>query len=332
MGSIWGNQIKISLFGESHGAAIGVVMDGLPSGIPIHLDFIEQEMARRSAVGKNLVTGRREKDRVEILSGLYRGKTTGTPLTGIIRNLEFNSAEYDDIEHKPRPGHGDLTAHFRYQGFQDPRGGGHGSGRLTAPLMFAGAVSKLALKVIAPQMTFQSRMLQIGRATDPADFSREISLASQRGDSVGGWVEGVVTGVPAGIGDPFFDTVEGRLSGLLYAIPGVKGVAFGDGFDMVRAYGSEMNDPIVQSPEGIWTTTNHNGGINGGITNGMPIVVQVAFKPTPSIAIPQKTVDIETGNPVEISIKGRHDPCIAVRGCPVVEATLAIGVLDMVYK
>lgn len=352
MGSTWGNNVKISIFGESHGTAIGVVMDGLPSGIALDEDRIKKEMARRAASGKALATPRKEGDKVEIVSGYFKGYTTGTPLTGIIKNENTKSGDY--TPEILRPGHADFTAYKRYGGFQDYRGGGHFSGRLTAPMVFAGAVCKEVLRQLAPEVSLGSRIVSIGTVADVAELpmdayaslafedeafplyhqnlypamKKEITDAMACGDSVGGVVEGYVTGMPAGIGDPIFDTVESRLSSLLFAVPAVKGVAFGTGFDMAAGRGSQMNDPFTLEGERVVTTTNHNGGINGGITNGMPIVFRAAFKPTPSISMAQDSVDVKKGERVTTSTRGRHDPCIVVRACPVVEAVTALCILD----
>ena len=329
MGSTWGNRIKISLFGESHGPAIGVVLDGLPAGYAIDLSSIQKEMARRAAVGKILTTSRKEPDQVEILSGVYEGKITGTPLMGLIHNTNVRSQDYEKFKNIPRPGHGDLGNYFRYHGFADPRGGGHGSGRLTAPLVLAGAVCKQILTQKYPDIIFESDLIQIGNETDPEKFSEIIEKVRDDGDSVGGLIRGRILNLPPGLGDPIFENVESLLASLLFAIPGVKGVSFGDGFEMAMAKGSEMNDPIFCDDAGISTLTNHNGGINGGITNGMPVVFTVAFKPTPSIAKTQQTIDLETKESVELNIIGRHDPCIALRACPIVEACGAIAILEL---
>lgn len=355
MTSCWGDHIKLSVFGESHGPAIGAVLDGLPSGIPIDDAVIKHEMARRSAKGKDLATPRKEADEVEIVSGVFHGKTTGTPLCGIIRNGNTHSKDYEKTKNRMRPGHADYTAFLRYGGFQDYRGGGHFSGRLTAPMVFAGAVARCALSKMKPELSIGSRIVSVGKVRDltklsPQDYDKlsfaepaiptadsslpdkirqEIENARADKDSVGGIVEGYVTGVPGGLGSPIFDAVESRLSSFLFAIPAVKGVSFGSGFNIATMRGSEANDAFVMSGDKVRTKTNHNGGINGGITNGMPVIFQVAFKPTPSIAREQDTIDIASKKDATLEIVGRHDPCIVLRALPVVEAAAALCFLDL---
>lgn len=358
MSSFWQNHIKLSVFGESHGPAIGATLDGLPAGVPIDETLIEEEMKRRSASGKALATPRKEADRVEIVSGLFNGRTTGTPLTGIIANSNTRSGDYSKTKDIMRPGHADYTAKLRYAGYSDYRGGGHFSGRLTAPLVFAGAVCKQALGAKCPNLTIASRIVSIGKVSDetcltPEDYETfvaadpmfplvdeakkdlmldEIKKAAADKDSVGGVIEGFVTGVPGGLGSPIFDGVESVLASLIYAIPAVKGVSFGAGFDFASMRGSDANDVFYTDGKTVRTRTNHNGGINGGITNGMPIVFRVGFKPTPSIAKNQQTVDVSTMTDSEIAIAGRHDPCIVLRAAPVVEAAAAIGLLDLLIE
>lgn len=354
MSSIWGNKIKVSIFGESHGAAIGATIDGLPSGVAVDLEAVEAEMKRRAASSSRLATPRKEADAVEIVSGFFEGKTTGTPLTGIIRNGNTRSKDYARTKDLMRPGHADYSGWVRYGGFQDYRGGGHFSGRLTAPIVFAGAIAKAALAQIAPSVKIGSRILSIGGIKDkkelkPEEYGTlsyenplfplytpaleekmkdEILGAIAEQDSVGGVIEGYITGMPAGVGDPLFDSVESRLSALLFSVPAVKGVEFGLGFDITGLRGSAANDPFYMDGDVVKTVTNNNGGINGGITNGMPIVYRAAFKPTASIAKPQKTIDMAAKKDVEIEIQGRHDPCIVLRACPVVEAVTALCMLD----
>ena len=354
MSSIWGNKIKVSVFEESHGAVIGATIDGLPSGVSVDQEAVAFEMKRRAASSSRLATPRKEADEVEIVSGFFEGKTTGTPLTGIICNGNTRSKDYARTKDLMRPGHADYSGWVRYSGFQDYRGGGHFSGRLTAPLVFAGAVAKAALAQVAPEVKIGSRILSIGSVWDKKDLKPgeyaalryenpmfplytktleeamkdEILDAIKDQDSVGGVIEGYVTGMPAGVGDPLFDSVESRLSALLFSVPAVKGVEFGLGFDITGLRGSVANDPFYMDGSRVKTTTNNNGGINGGITNGMPIVYRAAFKPTASIAQPQKTVNMATSEDAEIEIQGRHDPCIVLRACPVVEAVTALCMLD----
>lgn len=355
MGSIWGEHLKISLFGESHGVGIGVVLDGLPSGIPIDETQIRDFLARRAPGGKAYATARSEPDKPEILSGLYQGRTTGTPLAALIRNADRRSHDYQDLADRPRPGHADLTGAIRYSGAQDPRGGGHFSGRLTAPLTFAGAVAVQILKTRGirvaahiyelagirdePFDPVTSGMDQIealqGRAFPVLNTGLEepmilaILNAKNELDSVGGIVECLVRGLPAGLGDPMFGGVEPRLASLIFGIPAVKGLEFGCGFDVARRRGSENNDSPVMVDGRIRMRTNHGGGADGGITNGMPLLFRAAFKPTPSIAREQETVNLQTMTNDRLSIHGRHDPCIVVRAVPVVEAAAAVAALDL---
>lgn len=355
MGSIWGEHLKISVFGESHGAGIGVVMDGLPSGIPIDETLIRAFMARRAPGGKAYSTARSETDKPEILSGLYQGRTTGTPLAALIRNADTRSLDYQNLTDKPRPGHADLTAMIRYGGAQDPRGGGHFSGRLTAPLTFAGAVAVQVLKT--RNIRVAAHIFELaGISDDPfdavtaethqldvlldrhfpvlrADLEEPMILAILAAknalDSVGGIVECLVRGLPAGLGDPMFGGVEPKLASLLFGIPAVKGIEFGRGFAVARSHGSENNDSPQVVDGRIRMRTNHGGGADGGITNGMPVVFRVAMKPTPSIAREQDTVNLQTMTNDHLSIHGRHDPCIVVRAVPVVEAAAAVAALDL---
>lgn len=356
MGSTWGNKLKISIFGESHGAGIGAVMDGLPPGIEIDIERIQHELNRRAAKGNPLATPRKEGDQVEILSGIFNKKTTGAPLTGLIRNENTRSADYLKARDLMRPGHADFTSNIKYKGFQDYRGGGHFSGRLTAPLVFAGAVAKEVLRVIRPEIIIGSRIVSIGEIKDQeaphwknymsfrngfknpgfplltsdleASMKNEIIAAMNEQDSVGGIIEGFVIGLEPGIGNPFFESIESRLASLLFSIPGVKGVTFGAGFDLTEKRGSKVNDPIVMKNGKVETLTNNNGGINGGISNGMPVIFQIAMKPTPSIEKPQQTISLAKMENASIEIEGRHDPCIVIRAFPVVEAVTAICLTD----
>lgn len=355
MSSIYGQYLKISLFGESHGPAIGVVMDGLPSGILIDSEKIFQEMARRRPSKGAHSTKREEPDRVEILSGIHNGRTTGTPLCAIIRNRDTHSADYSEMERLMRPGHADFSGFIRYKGFNDIRGGGHFSGRLTAPLVFAGAIAQHILDeqdiTIGSHIDTIQDMKDIG--FDKAGVTKEqlltlrgmdipvndlscrqayleiIEEARMATDSVGGIIETAVIGVPPGLGSPIFNNVEARLSSMLFSIPAVKGVEFGEGFDITKLRGSEANDAFYTDGENIRTRTNHNGGINGGITNGMPIVFRVAVKPTSSIAVEQETVDIKSMENAKLRVRGRHDACIVPRAVPVIEAATAIALCDM---
>jgi len=319
----WGYNLRLSIFGESHGPAIGIIVDGLPPGEPVDPAGIASEMRRRAPGQDVTATARQEGDQVEILSGLLDGRTTNAPLCAVIRNRDARPEEYGA---KLRPGHADWIALLKYGGFADQRGGGHFSGRLTAPLVFAGAVAKQSLARRGVAIT--GRAVRIGQTGDPEKMRDEILAAKADGDSVGGIVEAVATGAPIGLGQPFFASFESVAASLLFAIPAVKGVEFGDGFALAGLRGSQANDQLTLENGQIRALTNHNGGILGGLTNGEPIVVRAAVKPTPSIAKPQRTVDAETMRETELSVRGRHDPCIVPRAVPVVEAALALSVLD----
>lgn len=359
MSGVWGNNLKISIFGESHGGAIGINIDGLPAGIELNLEEIDKEMKRRAPGRNNLSTARKESDVPEIVSGFFEEKTTGTPLCAIIRNSDTRSKDYGKLKDLMRPGHADYTGKVRYGGFNDYRGGGHFSGRITAPLVFAGAVCKqvLALKGIEIGAHIKSIKGNEDRSFDFVDITKEslkelknqefplldtekeekmrniILEARKNGDSVGGVIECAVVGVEAGIGNPFFDSVESTLSHLLFSVPAVKGVEFGLGFDISSLYGSESNDDYYYDDEmQVKTETNNNGGIIGGITNGMPIVFKAAIKPTPSIGKAQKTINVASQKNEELVIQGRHDPCIVQRAVPVIEAVAAIGILDLLKE
>lgn len=355
MSSTWGNNIKISVFGESHSEAIGVTIDGLEPGIELDMDKIAFEMSRR-APGKNAMsTPRNEKEIPNIISGFFNGKTTGTPLCAIITNTNTRSQDYEKTKDLMRPGHADLTGHIRYNGFNDYRGGGHFSGRLTAPMVFVGAVCK---QIIAKQgIKIGAHISQIENVYDKSfdftDISAEtletlklkelpfldetkeavakerILAAKEDLDSVGGVIECAVIGLYSGIGNPMFDSVESVLSHLLFSVPAVKGVEFGSGFSFASMRGSEANDSFYYENDTIKTKTNNNGGINGGITNGMPIIFRTAIKPTPSIAKKQETIDLSLKTNSEIEIQGRHDPCIVQRAVPVIEAVAAIAIYDL---
>ena len=302
----YGKTFRLSVFGESHGHAIGVVIDGLPAGFAPDMDKIGLEMARRAPGTSAVSTGRSEADAVEIVSGLFEGKTTGSPLCGIIRNTDTKAEDYKDT--LPRPGHADYTAHIKYGGFSDFRGGGHFSGRLTAVLVFAGALARQLL----PGIKIMAKPLLIG-GKPPADET--ILNAKADGDSVGGVISCVVEGLPAGLGEPFFASVESCLSSLLFSIPAVKAVEFDEGFALAQMRGSQSNKTTF--------------GILGGITTGHALKFSVAVKPTPSISIEQDTIDPVTNKPAKITVSGRHDPCIVPRAVVVVEAAAAIGLLDL---
>lgn len=354
MSSFFGQSFRVALFGQSHGEAIGVTLDGFPAGMTIDFARLQAEMARRAPGQSPLTTARKETDAPEFLSGVLNGVTTGQPICAIIRNAGQHSRDYGDGIDLVRPGHADYTGHVRYFGFEDWRGGGSFSGRLTAPITLAGALCSQWLE--AQGVRIASHVQRLGPIVDDslADVSPDADLsflkamrlpvlragleeqmesailqAREMQDSIGGTIECRVDGLPAGLGAPFFDSVESVLSHLLFSIPGVKGVSFGDGFGFASALGSEMNDAFRMVNGHVTTQTNHSGGVNGGITNGMPVVFRCAMRPTPSIAKPQQTVSLQRMENAEIAIRGRHDPCIVPRAVPVVEAMAAIGFMEL---
>lgn len=322
--------MNYTIFGESHGPAIGVTLTGVPAGLELDLDFIRSELERRRPGQNALSTARSEADEPEILSGVFEGKTTGTPLCAIIRNTDTRSKDYSQLKICPRPSHGDYAGSVRYQGYNDYRGGGHFSGRLTAPLVFAGAVAKLILRQRGVEVSAHISM--VGGVKDPTpEQVEEIVLAAKaEGDSVGGAIACAVTGLSAGYGAPDFGcNVEGIFSQHLFAVPAVKAVAFGAGFDFARMRGSQANDPFYMDGGQVKTRTNHAGGVNGGITNGMPVTFEVAIRPTPSISREQDTVNLETGEDTKLVINGRHDPCIVHRAVPVIESAAALAACEI---
>jgi len=356
MSSSFGRYLKLSLFGESHGVGIGIVMDGLPPGLEIDMEEIGREMARRAPGRNDLSTPRQENDIPEILSGMYCGKTTGAPLSVLIRSRDTRSQDYGEDLDKPRPGHADYTGYVRYMGFGDHRGGGHFSGRLTAPIVFAGAVCKQWLK--ENNIRIYAHIQRLGGIDDGCfldsrvdesfltsmcletlpllhpslreDMTQAILSAKEQEDSVGGIVECMTLGLPAGLGAPFFDSAESVLSQLLFSVPAVKSVSFGAGFPMADMRGSECNDPFYYDEEGaVRTKTNNCGGILGGITTGMPLLFRCAIRPTSSIAKAQETVSLKEKTNTTLQIVGRHDPCIVPRALPVIEAMTAIGLCEM---
>lgn len=353
MSSFYGQQLKLALFGQSHGEAIGITIDGFPAGMTIDFDRLAVDMARRAPGQSALTTARKEADVPEILSGVMNGVTTGQPLTAIIRNTNARPADYGQGVDLLRPGHADYTGHVRYFGFEDWRGGGHFSARLTAPLVFAGSLCAQWLEKQGVHIL--AHIQQLGEIHDGSfldgDTANEASLkrsvlpvlhpenaplmeaailaAKAAQDSVGGVIECMITGLPAGLGAPFFDSVESQLAHLMFAIPAVKGVSFGVGFDFAAMRGSQANDPWRMEGDRVITETNNCGGVLGGITNGMPVVLRCCVRATPSIGQVQQTVSLKTGENAEIAVKGRHDPCVLPRAVPVVEAMAAIGVMDM---
>lgn len=358
MSSIWGNNIKISIFGESHGTAIGVNIDGLPPGIEVNMEDIKMEMHRRAPGKDKISTSRCEKDEFEILSGYFNNKTTGTPLCVMIKNTNTKSKDYERTKDIARPGHADFTGNIKYFGHNDYRGGGHFSGRITAPLVFAGAIAKQILK--SQNIIVGSHIKSIGDITEDSFNETQISpelldelinkkfptikntkglemeelilMAKAEGDSVGGIIELAVLNLAPGLGSPFFDSIESRISQMIFSIPGVKGIEFGKGFDISRMKGSAANDDLYIEEGVVKTYTNNNGGILGGISNGMPIIFRVALKPTSSIAKSQNSIDMMKNENVKIDIVGRHDPCIVIRAVPVIEAATALVILDLLME
>lgn len=361
MSSSWGERIRISIFGGSHTEAIGVNLDGLPAGEAICWDEILRQMARRAPGQDPTSTTRREPDCPQVLCGLLEGVTTGAPLCAVIKNTSQRSRDYSQLKILPRPGHADYTAFVKYGGHNDVRGGGHFSGRLTAPLVFAGAVAR---QILARRgITVGSHVVHIAACArddssiDPAEVSpellerlsamyfpvidpqagEEMRAAIERArmdlDSAGGLVECVVLGMPAGAGNPMFGGAENLISSLVFGIPAVKGVQFGAGFGVADMRGSENNDPFYMDAQGrVRARSNHAGGILGGITSGMPLVFSVALKPTPSIAREQDTVNLQTGENSKLAVTGRHDPCIVPRAAPVIEAAACLAVLELLAQ
>ncbi|MBR2043413.1 MAG: chorismate synthase [Clostridia bacterium] len=351
MKNTYGNNLTLTLFGESHGKAIGAVLDGIAAGIAVDEAFINSQLSKRRAADE-ISTARKEADEVKILSGVFNGHTTGTPICFVIENNDTKSKDYSDTYGKARPGHADYTAFVKYGGNEDFRGGGHFSGRITAPIVAAGAlvISALRNKGIyigthikecagVPDRAFSDLYADVTAVNEKSfavldenkgeKMRENILKAKEEGDSVGGILETAVIGIPAGAGEPWFDSVESMLSHGLFSIPAVKGVEFGAGFAFADMKGSEANDSFVANDRNITTVTNNNGGINGGITNGMPILFSCVVKPTPSIVKPQQTVDFIKGENVTLSVKGRHDPCIVHRARVVVDSIAALTLADL---
>ena len=322
--------MKHIIFGESHGPAIGVVLEHVPPGIAVDMDFIRAEMARRAPGKSPMSTARREADEPRILSGVFEGKTTGTPLCAVIENTDTRSRDYARLKDLPRPGHADYAGFVRYQGCNDYRGGGHFSGRLTAPLVFAGAVAKLILKEKGVAVT--ARISNVAGIADPTPEEMEAAILAAKADldSVGGRIACAVTGLPAGLGAPDFGcNVEGIFSQYLFAVPAVKAVGFGLGTGFADLRGSQANDPFYMDGDTVRTRTNHAGGVNGGITNGMPVTFEVTIRPTPSIAKEQDTVDLSSHADARLAVTGRHDPCIVPRAVPVIESAAALAACEV---
>ena len=352
MSSTYGENLKLSIFGQSHGPAIGMTLDGIPAGLPVDSEKLQQFLNRRAPGQNDWSTPRKEEDRPEFLAGLLDGYTCGAPIAAVIHNKNTRSGDYANLKDCPRPGHADYTAQVKYGGFQDAAGGGHFSGRLTAPLCIAGGLCKQWLEEMGIRIgahiswlhglndTFFDRLAPQLDAV-PSDFpvisqykaqkmKEMIAAMRTEGDSVGGVIECAVTGLPAGIGEPMFGGVESRIASIIYGIPAVKSVEFGIGPSVANITGSENNDEYYVEDGVIKTKTNHCGGILGGITNGMPLIFSAAIKPTPSISKPQQSVSLSRMENTTLEVKGRHDPCIVPRAVPVIEAAAAIAIYDMI--
>lgn len=352
-GNTTGKMFQVTTFGSSHGKALGAVVDGCPAGLELSREDIQAELERRRPGTSNITTTRGETDNVEVLSGIFKGKTDGTPIAAVVYNKEFDSSAYEPFKNKPRPGHGDYTWKYKY-GHYDYRGGGRGSGRVTIGHVIGGAIAKKLLKLM--EINVVSHVTQVGeiKAKNVAyglieDYANQnpvrcadqkaavimeekILEAQKKGDSVGGIVETLTFGVPAGLGEPVFDKLDADLAKALMGIGAVKGVEIGFGFELAHTTASATNDEYYLDGKNIKTTTNTSGGIIGGISNGMPIVTRIAVKPTPSISIPQKTVDLIKMEETEIKIQGRHDPCICPRLTVVAEAAVSIVLADHLLK
>ncbi len=354
MGDSIGKIFTITSFGESHGNCVGTIIDGCPAGLPVTAEDIQREVDKRRPGTWVLATARAEEDKVEILSGIFGGRTSGAPICLLIWNKDIDSSEYEKMRFLPRPGHADYTAFMKYGGFNDFRGGGRFSGRITATFVMAGAVAKKLLSLIGIEVlahtvaigdikaklkefdeikeNVEKNPVKCADLRAAEEMARVIEQAKEDGDSVGGIVEGIALNVPVGLGEPVFDTLEGDLAKALFAIPAVKGVEFGSGFRVAEKRGAENNDPFTIRNGKIVTATNNAGGILGGISNGMPIVVRVAVKPTPSIAKSQETVNLKDMESASLAIKGRHDACIVLRAVPVVESMVAVTLCDFAMR
>lgn len=325
--------MRYTIFGESHGPAVGVVLEGVPAGLILDMDAVRAELARRAPGNSAAATARRETDEPELLSGVFEGRTTGAPLCALIRNTDIRSGDYEEIRDLPRPSHADYAAAVKYGGSADYRGGGHFSGRLTAPLVFAGAVAK---QILARRgVTVRAEIAALGGVEAPAPRQIEQLILDAKGalDSVGGVIRCTIDGVPAGLGGPDFgENIEGELARALFAVPAVKGVEFGAGFGLAAMRGSQANDPFRMENGRVITAKNDSGGVNGGISNGMPIVFSAAIRPTPSIGREQDTVDLRTLTDATLTVRGRHDPCIVPRAVPVIEAAAALTMADILQR
>ena len=355
MSSTYGERLKLSIFGQSHGHSIGMILDGIPAGLPVDFEKLQKFLNRRAPGHDDYSTPRKEADMPEFLSGIVNGYTCGAPIAAVIANKNVRSADYSNLKDCPRPGHADYTAQIKYGGYQDVVGGGHFSGRLTAPLCIAGGICKQWLENMGIRIA--AHITEIGGVSEgpqgnmdwvnpnldliPSDFpvlnpdigrkmQDEIAAAKADGDSLGGLIECIVAGLPVGLGEPMFGGMESKIAQIIYGIPAVKGLQFGSGFKGACMRGSENNDQFIIENGKVKTLNNYAGGILGGITNGMPLVFEVAVKPTPSISRPQKSISLSCMEETELVIKGRHDPCIVPRAVPVIEAAAAVAIYDAV--
>ena len=352
MSSTYGENLKLTIFGQSHGAAIGMTLDGIPAGLPVDFGELQVFLNRRAPGQNNWSTPRKEGDRPEFLAGILDGFTCGAPIAAVIHNTNTRSGDYANLKDCPRPGHADYTAQMKYGGFQDAAGGGHFSGRLTAPLCIAGGLCKqwlaergirvaariasiagvtddFEVNTLNPQLDLIGTDFPVFSPDAGARMREKIAEARSECDSVGGIIECYITGVPAGLGEPMFGGVESRIAQIVYGVPAVKAVEFGIGREAADLRGSQCNDAFTVENGQIRTVTNNAGGILGGITNGMPLIFRAAIKPTPSIARPQQSVSLRNAQQQELVVKGRHDPCIVSRAVPVIEAAAAIALFDL---
>ena len=356
MSSTYGEILKLSIFGQSHGPAIGVSLDGIPAGLPVNIDTLQSFLNRRAPGQGDFATPRKEADKPEFLSGIVDGYTCGAPIAAVITNSNTRSGDYDNLKDCPRPGHADYPAQIKYKGYQDVAGGGHFSGRLTAPLCIAGGLCKQWLEIkgirigahissiagiadepvcldwISPELDSIQTEFPVVNTEAGQKMREAIAKAKAEGDSVGGTILCFITGLPTGLGNPMFDGIESKLAQILYGIPAVKGVEFGSGFAGSELRGSQNNDPYTIKEGSVRTITNQAGGILGGITTGMPLVFRTAIKPTPSIAKEQRSISLKSMEDQVLSIQGRHDPCIVPRAVPVIEAATAIAIFDICLK
>ena len=353
MSSTYGENLKLSIFGQSHGPAIGMTLDGIPAGLPVDFDVLQRFLNRRAPGQNDWSTPRREEDRPEFLAGILDGYSCGAPIAAVIHNKNTRSGDYANLKDCPRPGHADYTAQCKYGGFQDAAGGGHFSGRLTAPLCIAGDLcmqwleemgirigarivtiagenDDFTVDVLNPQLDMIDKNFPVFTPAAGERMRQKIAEARAEGDSVGGIIECYITGLPVGLGEPMFGGVESRIAQIVYGVPAVKSVDFGAGYCVANMRGSQCNDDYIVEDGKVHTLTNYAGGILGGITNGMPVIFRAAIKPTPSISRPQQSVSLCKGESQELVVKGRHDPCIVPRAVPVIEAAAAIAIYDLI--